>query len=228
VEVNTEGFPPETAPAGNVEPMVQRVRIRFCKQGDLRLIGHRDLARCFERWFRRAELKLRMSEGFHPKPRISFPSALAVGIAGIDEVLELELSEPCTADELQLRLARCAPPGLSIHAIEPLPPGAPKARVESVRYEVPIAAPYCAGLADRIAELRRCTSWPIHRPNRPSPVDLREWLQELTLHEGVLRMRLRVGDQASAGPRDVLAALGLGNLEQDGIVLTRTAVELPP
>ena len=51
----------------------QRVRIRFRKQGDLRLIGHRDLVRCLERLFRRAGLPLGMSEGFHPKPRMSFP-----------------------------------------------------------------------------------------------------------------------------------------------------------
>jgi hypothetical protein len=70
-----------------------RVRVRFSKQGDLRLIGHRDLMRCFERLFRRAGLRLRFSEGFHPKPRMTFPLALAVGIEGTDEVMELELAE---------------------------------------------------------------------------------------------------------------------------------------
>ena len=29
-----------------------------------------------------------MSEGFHPKARMSFPSALALGIQGADEVME--------------------------------------------------------------------------------------------------------------------------------------------
>ena len=29
-----------------------------------------------------------MSEGFHPKPRISFPSALGLGITGRQEVME--------------------------------------------------------------------------------------------------------------------------------------------
>ena len=70
-----------------------RVRIRFSKQGDLRLIGHRDLMRCLERLFRRAGLALSFSEGFHPKPRMTFPLALAVGIEGVDEVMEVELAE---------------------------------------------------------------------------------------------------------------------------------------
>ena len=43
----------------------QRVQIRFRKHDDLRFIGHRDLLRTLERLFRRAGLKLRMSEGFH-------------------------------------------------------------------------------------------------------------------------------------------------------------------
>ncbi|HEX3724775.1 MAG TPA: TIGR03936 family radical SAM-associated protein, partial [Pirellulales bacterium] len=60
----------------------QRVRIRFRKQGDLRLLGHRDLLRAWERLLRRTGLELRMSAGFHPRPKINFPSALAVGIAG--------------------------------------------------------------------------------------------------------------------------------------------------
>jgi hypothetical protein len=53
-----------------------------------------------ERLFRRAGLRLGMSEGFHPKPRLSFPSALAVGIEGLDEVMELELAQTYSADEL--------------------------------------------------------------------------------------------------------------------------------
>ena len=41
-------------------------------------------------------------------------------------------------------------------------------------------------------------------------------------------MRLEVGRQRSAGPRDVLSALGLAGLEQTGVHITRTTVELQP
>src|SRR5687768_9350816 len=99
-------------------PIRQRIRIRFRKEGDLRLISHRDLLRTLERLFRRAELPLGMSEGFHPKPRMSFPSALAVGIAGADEVMELELSQERTAEELLAVLTPHLPPGLAINSLE--------------------------------------------------------------------------------------------------------------
>ena len=90
----------------------QRLRLRFSKQGDLRWISHRDLARAMERMVRRAGLVLRMSEGFHPKPKMAFPSALAVGIAGRAEVMELELACPADPDEVATRLNSQAPPGL--------------------------------------------------------------------------------------------------------------------
>jgi hypothetical protein len=49
---------------------------------------------------------------------------------------------------------------------------------------------------------------------------------ELALGEGVLGMRLRVDDRGGVGPRDVLSALGLPDLEHQGIRLRRTAVEI--
>jgi len=75
-----------------------RFRLRFCKRDDLRWISHHDLVRTVERWLRRAGLPLRRSEGFHPKPKLSFSSALALGIAALEEVMEFELTEPVEGD----------------------------------------------------------------------------------------------------------------------------------
>jgi radical SAM-linked protein len=202
--------------------------MRFCKQGDLRLIGHRDLMRCLERLFRRAAVPLGLSEGFHPKPRMSFPLALALGIAGTDELMELELTEPLAADDLLGRLAAHTPPGLRIRSVEILPPGSKKARVAAVSYQAPIPPRHQASLPERIERLLDSPSFPIPRPERGISVDLRALLEELALREGVLHMRLRIDHAGSAGPRDVLAALGLADLEESGVHLTRSAVEILP
>lgn len=204
----------------------QRARIRFRKQGDLRLIGHRDLVRTMERLFRRAGLRLAMSQGFHPKPRMSFPSALAVGIEGLDEVMELALAESYTAEELLQRLQQHTLPGLEFQSVEILPPKANKAQVRSVTYQVPIPAERRLEAADRVARLMASPSCPIQRSSQNAPVDLRRFLQQLTLRDGVLRMRLLTSRHRSPGPRDVLAALGLAELEQLGVHLTRTTVEI--
>jgi radical SAM-linked protein len=222
-----KGSPPATAVAGKVERMVRlRVRIRFSKQGDLRLIGHRDLMRCLERLFRRAGLALSFSQGFHPKPRMTFPLALAVGIEGTDEVMEVELAESCTAEDLLRRMAPHAPAGLVFRTIEVLPEGAKKAQVQSASYEAPIPSSSQTGLGQRIEHLLAAASWPIERLRGRAPIDLRPLISELTLRDGVLAMRLRVDSHGSVGPREVLGAIGLADIEQQGVHLCRTAVEV--
>jgi len=203
-----------------------RVRIRFCKQGDLRLIGHRDLMRSLERLFRRADLALGMSQGFHPKPRMTFPLALAVGIEGIDELMELELAETMMGEEVLRRLTAQAPGGLTFRSVEVLPDGCSKAQVCSASYQAPIPSRCQAGLSERIASLLAAASWPIERPRHAAPIDLRPLLAELALRDGLLEMRLRINRQGSVGPREVLAALGLADLERQGVRLRRSAVEV--
>lgn len=184
--------------------------------------------RCLERLFRRAGLPLGMSQGFHPKPRMTFPSALAVGIAGTDEIMELELAESCTADKVLDKLTRHAPPGLTINSVDVLPPGCKKAQVRSVSYQMPVPPQYHEGLSRGIDKLIAGSSCPIHRPNRRTPIDLRPLLEELTLRDGVLSMRLLPGSQGSPRPREVLGILGLDEVETMGVHLTRTTVEIQP
>ena len=182
--------------------------------------------RCLERLFRRAGLALSFSQGFHPKPRMTFPLALAVGIEGLDEVMEVELAENYTAEELLRRLAPQAPPGLIFRAVEVLPEGSRKAQVQSASYEVPIPAEYQPGLPERIDRSAgghlvadRAHAWA--RADRLAPAPL-----GVGVACGRARMRIRVDRRGSVGPREVLAALGLADLEPQGVRLRRTAVEV--
>jgi radical SAM-linked protein len=203
-----------------------RVRIRFSKQDDLRWIGHRDLMRCFERIFRRAALPLGRSEGFHPKPRMTFPLPLAVGIAGADEVMEFELAETLTAEEIEMRLVSQLPGGLKLHSVELLPLGAKKVRVTSASYQAPIPAQLQTGLEERIDRLLAQTACPISRSHGRSDVDIRPLLETIEFSDGILSMRLRIDQAGSAGPREVLQALSLGDLESQGIAIARNTVEI--
>ena len=85
------------------------VRMRYAKRGPVRFIGHRDVARAFERAFRIAELPLAFSAGFSPHPKVSFGPALAVGYESDAEYLDVELAEALD-DE---RLVRDVTGGLS-------------------------------------------------------------------------------------------------------------------
>jgi radical SAM-linked protein len=165
-----------------------------------------------------------MSQGFHPKPRMSFPSALAVGIEGLDEVMELELAELCTAEDLDRRLARHPLPGLTFSSIEPLAPGDKKARIRSTSYRIAVPPERLDEAKDRLSRLASGATWMVERPGKPA-IDFRPDLEQVRIQDGVLLMRLK-NREGGAGPRDVLAALGLSDLEEQGVYLTRTEVEL--
>jgi radical SAM-linked protein len=203
-----------------------RVRIRFSKRGDLRLISHRDLLRTWERLFRRAQIRLCQTEGFHPKPKMMFPSALAVGIEGLVEVLEIELPRPYAADEFARAITPHLPPGLALVGVEVLGENARKARVRSVAFEVDVPLDRQSAVAERIESLMTQSSLEIKREGRTKPLDLRPLIEELRLDEGTLVMRLRVDGDGSARPRELLAALGLDDVESLGLVIRRTVVEL--
>jgi radical SAM-linked protein len=88
------------------------VRIRFAKHGKVRFISHRDVARAFERAFRVEQLPLAFTEGFSPRPKVSFGLALSVGHESEAEYLDVELTEPVDVDALAERLTPALPEGM--------------------------------------------------------------------------------------------------------------------
>src|SRR5262245_49987815 len=129
-----------------------KVRIRFRKAGDLRLISHHDLMRCFERMLRRARLPYHSTSGFNPKPRLVFAMPLPLGVVGLDEVVELELDETLSAETVCARLAAQAPAGLQLLGACTIE-ARTTAHVHSLYYRLEVPPQRCAELAGRIPAL---------------------------------------------------------------------------
>ena len=184
----------------------------------MRLIGHHDLARAWERAFRRAGIVLRLSEGFRPKPRMVFASALAMGVVGADEPLDVELAEPRSAEDIRRALSERLPEGLSINSVELLPPDAPKPRAVRVRFELSVPAEKQANVAERLS--RRAVD------QAADGCPTTEFLDDIELAGGTLWFTVRVTPEGTLRPRDLVAWLGLADLDEQGLYLTRTAVEL--
>jgi radical SAM-linked protein len=98
----------------------QRWRLRFEKTGAAALLGHLDLLRELPRVVRRAGVRTHYSQGFHPKPAISFGPALSLGVASFDEYVDVQLLGVQGETELLTALNRAASPGLRFTACRPL------------------------------------------------------------------------------------------------------------
>ncbi len=118
---------PKLPPRHSNEPSVYHA-YRFCytKLGYGRFIGHLDFARLLPRAFRRAGIELAYSKGFHPTPLVSYGPPLRLGAAGLGEVVEVKLTQPCPVEEITRRVNATLPEGVCLHSGFPVPPGAPK------------------------------------------------------------------------------------------------------
>ena len=204
----------------------QKLRIQFRKTDDLRWISHRDLARTFERMFRRAEVPLAMSEGFHPHPKTNFPSALSLGIKGDGEWVETLLSESVDASVIEQRLVAEAPPGLEIIGVRVLDRSHPKPVVTAMTYEIRVPVERHAVTQSAIETLMQQSTCLIERGGGKAPIDLHATLSKIDLTGDRLVFTMQATRTAQAGPRDLLAKIGLDDLEQAGELLTRSHVQL--
>jgi radical SAM-linked protein len=105
---------------------VQRIRIRYTKEGRVRFVSARDLTSVWERALRRADLPIAYSEGFSPHAKVSFPDALPVGYASTGEYAELTFAAPIDPGPGLGRLSATLPGGMDITTYMEVPDGAPK------------------------------------------------------------------------------------------------------
>jgi radical SAM-linked protein len=217
-----------------------KYRLRFRKGGDLRLVSHHDLMHVFERMLRRAALPIAHTQGFHPQPRMVFALSLALGIAGGNEVLQVELTQSLDPDKLHADLARQAPSGLDIVSVRRLEGGS-SSLVRRAFYRLPLqlaAEEYCpAAPADRaqppedlsarcLALLEEAHLY-IER-SRPQPrwLDIRPYLSALRVESGHLEIAVWVTPMGTARPEEFARLLGIEPLLKAGAFFERTDLEM--
>lgn len=80
----------------------------------MKYISHLDLMRLFMRAMRRAELPLKLSEGFSPHPKLSLKRALKLGLESENEEASVLLTLPVLPEEFKNRLQQKLPEGIRI------------------------------------------------------------------------------------------------------------------
>lgn len=91
-----------------------RIRLGYTKLGRAAFSSHLDLVRLLPRLFRRLELPVYYSQGFHPKPDMVFGPALSLGVASLAEYVDVKLAEDAVfnIDDLATRLSSVSLDGI--------------------------------------------------------------------------------------------------------------------
>ena len=93
---------------------MKKLRLALHKGEELRFLSHLDFAQAVERMIRRAQIKMAYSEGFNPHMKISFSSALALGVTAEAEYIDMDVLEDDTLESIIDRLNKVAPRGLEV------------------------------------------------------------------------------------------------------------------
>lgn len=197
---------------------VQRIRLKFGKQGPARYISHLDLARALQRALNRSRLPVAYSQGYNPRPRLQFASALPLGFTSDCELADVWLEERVAPLEAQAKLAPTMPPGLPLYGVWEAPLDAPamQASIVDATYEVHIG-----DLVDRETLRRRVqallSAETVVRERRGKAYDLRPLIRDLSVldtEDGPrLTARLSQLPGETGRPDELLLALELDPLD---------------
>jgi radical SAM family uncharacterized protein/radical SAM-linked protein len=222
-----------------------RVRVRWAKLGRLVALSHLETMHTLLRAVRRAGIPVAFSQGYHPKPRVSFGPALAVGVESTCEHLDLEIMGPADPAEVAARLGRELPEGLRVLEAERIDPGAPSV-AESLR-AVHFRAEFQGDAWDEESLRRRVTAFQgaeravVTREAPPKAkggkrhlkvatarqreIDLKQIVTHLAVEgAGVVAFSLRADPSGSAKPAEVLAAIFGDGRPPEGVKILKEGV----
>lgn len=93
-------------------------RVYFDKFGEMKFISHLDLLRFFDRLLKKSQIPVKYSQGFHPRPKMSFGSPISLGTEAYNELMDFELETPMSNEEVFNRLNSSNVVGFRVNKVE--------------------------------------------------------------------------------------------------------------
>ncbi len=121
--VNIEKEDPKTCK--NYDKPIFKYRIKLTKTDILKYFSHLDWQNTFFKAIARTDLNVVFSQGFNPTMKISMGVALPLFAESITELVDIELFDNFTAEELKLKLEKVLPPQSQILSIVKIEKSAP-------------------------------------------------------------------------------------------------------
>ncbi|MFH0959213.1 MAG: TIGR03960 family B12-binding radical SAM protein, partial [Pseudomonadota bacterium] len=226
------GFEPAEIKDQEPESSIKRYRLKYSKLGLLRFLGHQDVVRCFEKTFRRANLSLDFSHGFHPHPRLRFSPPLALGVQSFAEYLDFDMKEPkITARQIFNLLEDQLPEGLKpLQIIETSLNEPPlSAKIQTVSYEIALTNKFDGDvIKDRLNQFFENESFIISfgSERKRKTRDLKKYISSIFISDQIITMRIKMAPSGSVNPYEAIRSiLNLTDEETKSLNIVKTAVE---
>lgn len=189
-----------------------KVRVRFSKHGKVRFTSHRDVARIWERALRKAAVPVAYSEGFSPRPKLSFGLALPTGHESLGEYLDVDVKDEIDVDAFPARLDPCLPVGFHVQGAVEIEPGTPSLQqaVVSCTWRIEVGGLGAAELADRVERVLAADSLVTTRERKGQQVtdDLRPAILALELERPNTVVAELATQPRGLRPSELVALLG--------------------
>ncbi len=213
--------------------IAQKIQLRFSKTGRMRFVSHHDLMRVFARAIIRAELPVRLTQGFDPRPRIIFAMALELGVKSLHEEIEIEFNSWIPPKTIREKLAKTLPEGIELFEIKLVPPRKRGEHPTKITYQVcPPDGPGKQGITpETIASFLKKEELPFKRlrQNRVQHIDLRPSLISIEIDEDTLVIVVGQTERGIARPTEILALLtGQPTMETRTWKTTKTEMLMAP
>jgi len=212
---------------------VQRVRIKFTREEEVKYISHLDVMRLWQRAFIRAGVDLAYSEGFNPRPKMSLAVPLALGVTSEAELMDITLNRWTSPPAFRTVMERQLPRGVHIREALAVAPTLPslQSQVRLAEYTVTVATEKTPEEVQEAIDgllAKDTLPWEHRRDTGPRRYDLRKLVNDLWVGERrgeaqELGMLLRCDSQGAGRPEQVAAALGF---EEYPISIHRTRLIL--
>lgn len=204
------------------------LRVRFSEFGKIRFISHRDVARLFERALRKLSLPVAYSEGFSPRPKLSFGLALSVGYESEAEYLDIELTEKVPLQGLRQRFTEAMPDGITVTEIVELEAGAASLQqsIVSCMWHLEILGVSEAEMEQVASSTMAATELPIERvrKGKTKTTDVRPAILGVEVvgptDNGVAIAAHLATEQLSMRPSELLVVLGVEPTQEGRVTRT--------
>jgi len=189
---------------------MQRIRIKYTKEEQLKFVGHLDFIKVYEKAFRRTELPLTYSQGFNPRMKISWGPPLPLGITSNCELADLYFEGWVRPEQVREEINKVLPLGSKVTEASLCHPALTSVAAAIVASEYIFELDKAINLTGKVKEIMSQEKIIISRTSKEKTkeINARAMLFSLEAEEEKLKAVIQSSNTGSLKPSELLKLLG--------------------